>query len=350
MFLNLVKSFDRSRFDITLIVLIKPTNEHFVIYLPTDIAIRQYNFKRTIQSFFPLLFLIRNEKPDVVFSTLTHLNFILGIVKFFVSKKTHFVARESSIISLSIEDEKFPSLFKFFYRRVYDNINLVICQSKIMADDLIRNFKIRESATKVIYNPVDLNLISSSIQASSVPRKEKNEIQLLCVGRLYSVKGYDRLLSALSLLTDFNFTLKILGDGPEKGSLRNLVTDLNLNDNVNFLGIQENPFQFMAQADCLLLTSYYEGLPNVVLEANACGLPVIAFNAPGGIVEIIVEGLNGWLVKDGDLKAFAEKVRAKEYLFADRQKIKEFVTEKFSLNKIARQYEEAILSLQKSHD
>ena len=344
-FLNLLKQFDRTRFDISLIILIKPKKEHFAAYLPTDIKILQFDFKRTIQAFYPLISQIRKENPDIVFSTLTHLNFILGVVKFFVNKKILFVVRESSIISSSMKDEKFSFLFRFLYRWVYRNLDLIICQSAKMADDLIENFKLKKSLIRIIYNPIDFGLIFKSIEKKERSVLRSRKIQFLCVGRLYSVKGYDRLLKLLSLVTDIDFHLTIVGDGPLKDSLVNLTASLNLKSKVTFVGIQENPFQFMAESDCLLLSSYYEGLPNVVLEANACGLPVIAFNSPGGTGEIIIDGLNGWLIEDDNLNAFADKITSKEYLQVDKQQIVGFVTERFSLNKITLQYEEAILSL-----
>jgi glycosyltransferase involved in cell wall biosynthesis len=260
------------------------------------------------------------------------------------------VGRESSIISLSMKDEKFSSLFRFFYSRVYQNLDLIICQSKVMASDLIKNFKIKPSSVTVIYNPVDLELVAESVLQTDIPWSDKQEIQFLCVGRLYPVKGYDRLLRIVSTLSDFPYRLTIVGDGPLRQELEQLSLSLKIDSRVHFLGIQENPFKFMVNADCLLMSSYYEGLPNVVLEANACGLPVIAFNAAGGIGEIITEGLNGWLVDDGDEDEFAEKLSAKEYLQVDKGKIAAFVTERFSLPKITKQYEDAILSLRKRND
>jgi glycosyltransferase involved in cell wall biosynthesis len=328
--------------------LIKPNKEHFANYLSADITIHQFNFTRTVQAFLPLLSFIRKKNPHIVFSTLTHLNFILGIVKFFVNRKILFVARESSIISSSLKDEKFSALFRFCYKWVYRNFDLIICQSNAMANDLVTNFKLNPSLIKVIYNPVDFDLVSASIASVEKTNSSSPRVELLCVGRLHPAKGYDRLLKAISIVKHLDFRLKIIGDGPLKEELEKMTTTLRLTEKVNFLGIQENPFHFMAQADCLLLPSYYEGLPDVVLEANACGLPVIAFNSPGGTAEIIQDGLNGWLIQDGDLEAFARKIEAREYLAMDKEKIISFVSKNFSLDKITTEYEDAILSIRSS--
>ncbi len=346
-FTNLIKGFSRERFEITLITLIKPKDEHYKRLIPADVRFIQYNFQNTKAAFFTLVSLIRKENPQVVFSTLTHLNFILSIAKFFVSSSVLFVARESSIISSSLKDEKQTFLFRFFYGRIYRNFNLIICQSKAMAVDLVKNFKIKESLIKIIHNPVDFDHIFECIALGKKTRSNSQRVELLCVGRLDPPKGYDRLLKVLDLVksSGFDFRLRIVGDGSLRENLIKSAKELELLSYVEFLGMQENPFQFMAESDCLLLTSYYEGLPNVVLESNGCGLPVIAFDAPGGIAEVIEDGVTGWLVKDGDLHAFASRIQSKEYLKVDRQRIIKFVTEKFSLSAITSQYERAILSL-----
>lgn len=344
-FMNLVRGFSRQLFDITLVTLIKPNSDPFNKLVPADITLVQYNFTNTRSAFFALIKLIRKENPDFVFSTLTHLNVILAMVRFFTSATILFVARESNTISSSLKDEKFPWLFRFLYKWLYKNFDLIICQSNAMAEDLITNFNIAQSRIKVIYNPIDLDLIASRTSGLTSAAPPINRVELLCVGRLSNQKGFDRMLKILALIADFDCRLRIIGDGPLRNDLQNMANELHLEGRVEFLGIQENPFQFMVKSDCLLLPSYYEGLPNVVLEANACGLPVIAFNSPGGTAEIVEDGLNGWLIPDGDLEKFALKIRSKEYLTLNKGEIAKFVAKRFSLQKIISQYERAILSL-----
>jgi glycosyltransferase involved in cell wall biosynthesis len=346
-FTNLIKAFSRERFDITLVTLIKPNNEHFTKLIPSDIRFVQYNFRSTKEAFIPLISLIRKIRPRIVFSTLTHLNLILAFVKFFVQKNILFVARESNTISSSLKDEKYPVLFRFFYRHLYRNFDLIICQSKAMAIDLIDNLTIPESSIQVIYNPVDFEYVASCLSNQKKSKAEGATVELLCVGRLEMQKGYDRLLKILALLNqrNFHFRLRIVGDGTLKSNLESIAESLGLGANIEFMGIQENPFQFMMESHCLLLPSYYEGLPNVVIEANYCGLPVIAFNSPGGTAELIEEGLNGYLIQDGDLESFASAIQSKAYLHLNKEKIIKFVDEKYSLRKITSEYERAILDL-----
>jgi glycosyltransferase involved in cell wall biosynthesis len=116
-----------------------------------------------------------------------------------------------------------------------------------------------------------------------------------------------------------------------------------MSSTIEMMGYQDNPYTFIQEADCLLLGSRYEGFPNVVLEANACGVPAIAFNSPGGISEIIKDGFNGWLVKDDDIHAFSKVIESKVYLSVDKDAINRFVQDSYSVNKIILEYEETIL-------
>ena len=124
--------------------------------------------------------------------------------------------------------------------------------------------------------------------------KLKASIKVKCPGK--EKYGFDETRGSISI------------NGEEKEKLLNLSKELNIEDRVHFLGFQKNPYKYMAQADLLILSSRYEGLPNVVLEANTCGLPVVAYNCPGGTREIIKDGLNGFLVECGNIDELAYKI------------------------------------------
>jgi glycosyltransferase involved in cell wall biosynthesis len=339
--IHFLRNIDRKKFKITLLLLKK--NGELRRFLPLDIEVIQYDLSRILFSVFVIIKEVKRLNPQIVFSTLGHLNLLIAVIKSFFPKNSVVVARETSIVSLRNKDEKYPMLFDLLFKTVYKKLDLVICQSMSMKQDLIDNYGVPEKILKVIYNPVDFSFIKESLGNNE--RTKNDKIFLLSVGRLAPPKGYDRILKAFSL-TDFtNYHLKILGQGPLKASLQGLIESLGLTNNVELVGYSDNPFLHMYNSDCLLLGSLYEGLPNVVLEANSCGTPVIAFNSPGGVGELIHEGFNGWLVKNGDIHSFAEMIRSKKFLEVDRSSIRQNVIDKFGIRKIMVEYEDELLNI-----
>jgi glycosyltransferase involved in cell wall biosynthesis len=141
-------------------------------------------------------------------------------------------------------------------------------------------------------------------------RSERSSIKLISVGRLSFEKGYDVLLHAIKILLDKGLSIEcnILGVGNEEISLKNIVRDLGLIDNVNFLGFIEDPKEFILASDYFVFSSRYDGFPNAVLESLACGIPIIALNSPGGISEIIQHRRNGWLINELSEQGLAEGI------------------------------------------
>jgi glycosyltransferase involved in cell wall biosynthesis len=162
---------------------------------------------------------------------------------------------------------------------------------------------------------------------------DKNKINLIAVGRLAYQKGFDTLLDIMKQLDD-RYHLTLLGDGPNRKALIQYIKDNNLQNKVTLKGFVDNPYPYMRQADIFVLSSRFEGFPNVVLESNACNTPVIAFDCPGGTKEIIVENKNGWLVECQNVKKFIDKLTKLDY-----QKQINNSFSKFKVEEIINQYE-----------
>lgn len=288
-----------------------------------------------------LMDLIRFVKPDIVFSTLGHLNLAISMFRFLLPRRILFIARESNTVSLQNKSEKYAFLYDALYRMFYNGFDLIVAQSSYMKQDLVDNFKMPSEKIRVIYNPVDIRAIQEKIVRDAAPPKTAS-LNLLAVGRYSEQKGFDLLLKSLSLVqTDVH--LKILGDGPLRDALQQQVKTLGLESRVSLLGFQKNPYQYMAEADYLILSSRYEGFPNVVLEAHVCGLPTIVFGCPGGTSEIVLDNVNGIVVECQNVEALASVIDRRPRF--DPGELFASVASRFDAGRIVREYEQTFTEL-----
>jgi glycosyltransferase involved in cell wall biosynthesis len=152
------------------------------------------------------------------------------------------------------------------------------------------------------------------------------------------------LIRSLAKLT-IPFFYHIIGEGNKKEQLQNLINNLHLQNKVFLEGQKNNPFVDMEDASLFLMGSYYEGLPNVLLEAGMLGIPVVAFDVPGGIREIITDGQNGLLVRDNDEKAFAVAIERALTINFNKLQIIANTKSKFSVHFIIKQTETLFIKL-----
>jgi glycosyltransferase involved in cell wall biosynthesis len=175
-----------------------------------------------------------------------------------------------------------------------------------MKQEMIRVYGLAPAKLVRIYNPVDIELISKLAQSGSNPFPSTGP-NLVAVGRLWPEKGYDLLLDCMPVIrTRFpHADLTIVGDGPLEPALQAQQRRLGLDDCVRFVGTQQNPYPFIKHADVLVLTSRYEALPNVVLEALALGTPVVANNCSGALAEIANTTARMWVAADNSPESLA---------------------------------------------
>lgn len=331
----LANNLDRAKFKVILVLL--KEEGVYLDHLKENIKIINLNAMRVRHSVFKLFNVLKEHNPDFVLSTLGHLNLTLALLKYFLPTKIKFIARESSIVTENNKKEKYPVIFNWLYKILYNRFDCVIAQSFYMANDLISNFKINKKKVVLINNPVEIEkVIELSKEPLDIIFSEK-KLNLVAVGRLNEVKGFDNLLYIASRIKR-EFHLYILGEGEEYLTLKKITNELNLEKKVTFLGFQKNSYKYMSNADYLLMTSIYEGFPNVVLEAQALGIPVIAFNCPGGISEII-DNTNGILVKNMDKHLFSKIIDEIENYTFDANTIRDSVLNRYSVSYIVNKYE-----------
>ena len=338
----ILRHVDRRKFASVLGVVSKVAS--FVYKVPPDIEVVDLKSRRVRYALFKIVRLVRVEKPDIVFCTLGHLNIAVILFRFLMNKKIKFVVRETNIPSINLQQSSLPRLLPFLYRRLYPKVGKVICQSNDMSNDLVRSFGLSRNQIVVINNPVDVDEIAMRSNCNKVMLLQ-NTFNILAAGKLKYQKGFDLLLRSMAYIRSDKFHLTILGQGPEENYLKKLARELRLVKIVTFAGFVENPYAFMTEADLFVLSSRFEGFPNVVLEAMACGTSVVAFECPGGINEIIEEGVNGWKVSPEDTRALARAIETAMKTPLDTNLIRKSVQERFGVEKIVHKYEKVFLEV-----
>ena len=211
-----------------------------------------------------------------------------------------------------------------------------------MTEDLLKNIDISKEKIVEINNPADIDKIEKLSNENIKIEFDKESKNLLSVGRLAPQKGFDLIIQSIPLLNDKNIKLYILGDGEEKENLLTLIEKLNLKERVFLLGRKLNPYAYMKNADLFILSSRYEGFPNVLIEAGSCGLYSICNNCPGGVNEIILKDINGNIVDFNNKDLVAKTIEKNLILNKDKEKIKHSIKNRYSLDKIIKKYEDLL--------
>lgn len=333
---TLLEYINRERFELTLALVEK--KGPYLDEVPRYVTVVDLECRHVRHVAWRLLKTIHMRRPDVVFSSQGHLNLVIAFLRRFAPCSTRFVARETNIASLVNMQGRYGWLFPILYRRYYGRFDRVICQSRDMRDDLMRIARVDEDRLEVIHNPVNYSYITKKA-SERTQCFSGTKMNVLAAGKFTRQKGFDLLLRAFSKVKAPKCSLTILGRGPEEMKLRQQAVSLGIADRVRFPGFKSNPYAFMAQANVFVLSSRFEGLPNVVLEANACGTPVVAFDCLGGIAEIIEDGVNGWKVEPEDTEALAGAISRALDTPIDRWRVKEFITRRFPLEETIRKFE-----------
>lgn len=332
----LCRYLNKDRFSVCLLVL---DNEHpFYEIEDPRVEVINLGIRHARNALFAIRREINQRKPDVVYSVANHINLLLATFRWMFPKHILFIARESSIMSSNLRRSKWPALFRKLANKFYDRLDCIICQSNAMQLDLTQNLGIPVQKTEMIPNPVAVDpALKPAPPAPGI-------MKLLTVARLSEEKGLDRLIRAVAKL-DFPFIYNIIGEGPEREKLEALIAALQLGDKVFLQGEQLRPYHHQEDAHLFLMGSYYEGFPNVLIEAGVLGIPVVAFDAPGGIAEIIEDGLNGFLVKSSKEEVFMSAIlRAREHKF-NHEKIIAATKIRYGVDKIIPATENLIIRL-----
>jgi glycosyltransferase involved in cell wall biosynthesis len=312
---TLLRELDRERFE-GYLVLWEREGVYFDL-LPSDVPVyafaggpgsRRHNIAQLGQ-------IIEQVQPDVVMSFLDGANVLALEARLLKRSGCSFLISQRNNLSVSLErNYPYSALRRWFKKRymawLYPKADHIITLSDGVKTDLMQNFNIPTEMITPIYNPVDLTLIKKrSLAAAHYPWPRGQHEVILGVGRLIEQKGFSDLIRAFSQVRESVLSkLMILGEGVLRSRLEALVASLNLQGDVHMPGFVDNPWAFMRDADLFVLSSHWEGLGNVIIEAMACGTPVVATDCDFGPREVIQHGKNGILVPVGDVERLAEQI------------------------------------------
>ena len=328
----LTQYFDRNTYDVTL-VLLDMKQPFFSTDLP-GIRIVDLKSIRSSRSFWKLFRLVRKEKPHVIYSTAPQINILVAFIGLF-NRSVILIGREYCILDelqqyITWKGRLLSSMVSLLYRK----FNFIVCQSEEMRLSLMNKYMLDASKLVVIPNPI----IPTAVLNHSVSAKDRKK--LIAVGRLAKEKGYDRLLQILKLLPE-EYELTIAGNGPLRNQLLSLTRELNLSDRVNFVGQVHHVTKLIAGHDLLVLGSYTEGFPNVVVEALSVGTPVVTFRV-GGVSQVVSNDFNGYIVPQNELEQFRDSViRACERKW-DASILQKDAIARFGIHEVTGKYAELI--------
>lgn len=287
----------------------------FVAQVPDYVRVVDLGASRTLTSVLPLCRYLRDSRPGAMMSIMNYANIVALWAKRLAGGGTRLVVSERNTLSAEIDK---GSLFErrvmpYLVRRCYPWADAVIAVSKGAAKDLVDVGRLPQELVRAVYNPVVRpELISLSHEEVKHPWfTSKGPPIVLASGRLSYQKNFELLIRSFAEVSKTRAArLVILGEGKLRQGLESLIHELGLDDSVSLPGFVENPYCYMARAKAFVLSSRFEGLPGVLIEAMRIGTPVIASDCPSGPREILDHGRYGALVPVGDKAALIAAIHS----------------------------------------
>lgn len=254
---------------------------------------------------------VRRETVDCVVGIMHTGSFYSSVARDLFRLKIPLIGTiEGNITAFFNTEKRKPTLLErsilwYLLRRP----SFIVAPSEGVEDDIVRNFKIDQQRIKLIYNGIDINHIRSlAAERLDVDTRYAGKI-ILTACRLNAQKDFSTLLNAFKEVREkIESKLLIVGDGELRGKIMGHAAEINIGKDVVITGFQQNPYKFIKSADVFVLSSFFEGFGNVIVETMALGVPVVATDCPSGPAEIIQDRVNGLLVPVQDYRTMADAI------------------------------------------
>ena len=308
-----------------------------------DVVLHDLGATRVRAGVFSLLRLVWELRPELILSGMAHLNFLVLLMRPLFPPGTRVLIRQNGTVSSALAFGNLPRYTRLLYRLLYRHARCVICQTRAMAEDMIRETGIQRARLVVLPNPVDVDGIRCSVDEGSNHWSGPGP-HLLAFGRLSREKGFDLLLQALVTVREQfpGADLVVAGSGPEEANLRTQCGRLGIAANVRFVGHVAAPYGYFREADVFVLSSRQEGLPNSLLEAASAGLPVVAMPASEGVVDLLREQPGTWLAQEISARALAASLLSALQTLRPGERFAHSFVEQFAMDNAIDAYEELI--------
>jgi glycosyltransferase involved in cell wall biosynthesis len=317
----------------------------YLAEVPNSVRVVNLKASRILTSAPALIRYLRRERPRAMLSAMNHVNIVALWACRLAGVRTRVVVSEHSTLSwfAHYASSRRARMMPHLVKRFYPWADGIVAVSKGVADDLAKLTGLPCERIRVIYNPVVTSELRSKAESAfDHPWFAPGQPPVvLAAGRLTAQKDFPTLIRAFSRVYKTRpVRLLILGEGEERPTLLALAKENDLEHDMGLPGFVENPYAFMARAAVFALSSLWEALPTVLVEAMYCGAPVVATDCPSGPREILADGRYGRLVPVGDVDALASAIDTT--LSSPRRKLPCEVLYPFELETAVNQYIELL--------
>jgi len=287
----------------------------YLAQVPPSVRVVDLRASRVLAAVPGLVHYLRRERPDAMLSALSHANCVAIWARSLARVETRVVVSEHNTASFWREHaQRRARLLPRLIRRVYRRADAIVAVSAGLAAELAASLQIDAARITPICNPiVTAELFARAAEPLDHPWFAPGQRPVvLGAGRLSEEKDFATLINAVALVrAEHPVRLVILGEGPERPRLQALTERLGIADDVAMPGFVDNPLRYMRRAAVFVLSSRCEGFGNVLVEAMACGAPVVSTDCPNGPREILADGRHGTLVPIGAPEAMARAIVAR---------------------------------------